>query len=228
MTAKRPNPIPHHQLIQTVQHTLAATNLKIGSQAHSLTHDGSRYFGIMEIIQRRKSSDDYCWVLGLKRRTGKTALEPLIFDRFSARECASCREISALVILLTPIPLGRLRGEPHLYGIYHPRIAQRHQRPCSRAAPRSRHRGHGPRIEGYHRGHAKEILSAVAAAFDVDSEDLQNRVHQLPKPASAEEGKYIVHHLVRNRSGGAFGRIEANHALHKYYAGPRLRWSDYC
>jgi hypothetical protein len=59
-------------LIDTVQRTLVATNLTIGSQAHSLTHDGSRYFGIMEIIQRRKSSADYCWVLGLRNSHDKS------------------------------------------------------------------------------------------------------------------------------------------------------------
>lgn len=34
-------PIPHHQLITTVQRTLATTNLRIGTQAHSLLHEGS-------------------------------------------------------------------------------------------------------------------------------------------------------------------------------------------
>lgn len=66
------HPIPHAQLIEIVQSTLAATNLKIGSQSHSLTHDGGRYFGIMEILQRRKASDDYCWVLGLRNSHDKT------------------------------------------------------------------------------------------------------------------------------------------------------------
>jgi hypothetical protein len=65
------HPIPHHQLIETVQRTLAATKLTIGTQAHSLTHDGSRYFGLME-IHARKSSDDYCWVLGLRNSHDKT------------------------------------------------------------------------------------------------------------------------------------------------------------
>src|SRR5580692_7028015 len=64
-------PIPHHQLIQTVQKTLAATNLKIGTQAHSLTHDGQRYFGLMEVTSR-KTSDDYCCVLGLRNSHDKT------------------------------------------------------------------------------------------------------------------------------------------------------------
>jgi hypothetical protein len=63
-------PIPHHQLIQTVQRTLATTNLTIGTQAHSLTHDGSRYFGLME-IHGRKTSSDYCWVLGLRNSHDK-------------------------------------------------------------------------------------------------------------------------------------------------------------
>jgi hypothetical protein len=65
-------PIPHHQLIDTVQRTLAATNLKIGSQAHSLTHDGSRYFGLMEIVQSRKGNPDYTWVLGLRNSHDKS------------------------------------------------------------------------------------------------------------------------------------------------------------
>jgi hypothetical protein len=75
VTTPRPtstwHPIPHHQLIDTVQRTLASTNLKIGNQAHSLTHDGSRYFGLME-IQSRKSNADYTWVLGLRNSHDKT------------------------------------------------------------------------------------------------------------------------------------------------------------
>jgi len=64
-------PIPHHQLIQTVQKTLASTNLKIGTQAHSLTHDGHRYFGLMEITAQ-KAHADYTWVMGLRNSHDKT------------------------------------------------------------------------------------------------------------------------------------------------------------
>jgi len=64
-------PIPHHQLITTVQRTLATTNLRIGMQAHSLSHEGQRYFGLME-VHAQKSSDDYCWVLGLRNSHDKT------------------------------------------------------------------------------------------------------------------------------------------------------------
>ena len=64
-------PIPHSQLITTVQKTLATTNLRIGTQAHSLSHEGQRYFGLME-IHGRQSSQDYCWVLGLRNSHDKT------------------------------------------------------------------------------------------------------------------------------------------------------------
>lgn len=64
-------PIPHHQLIATVQKTLTTTKLRIGTQAHSLSHEGQRYFGLME-IHAQKASEDYCWVLGLRNSHDKT------------------------------------------------------------------------------------------------------------------------------------------------------------
>ena len=64
-------PIPHHQLITQVQKTLKTTNLRIGTQAHSLSHEGQRYFGLME-IHAQSSSEDYCWVLGLRNSHDKT------------------------------------------------------------------------------------------------------------------------------------------------------------
>ena len=64
-------PIPHAELISTVQRTLASTNLRIGAQVHSLSHEGQRYFGLME-VHAQKSSDDYCWVLGLRNSHDKT------------------------------------------------------------------------------------------------------------------------------------------------------------
>lgn len=64
-------PIPHDQLINTVQRTLASTNLRIGNQAHSLSHEGLRYFGLME-VHTQNTNDDYCWVLGLRNSHDKT------------------------------------------------------------------------------------------------------------------------------------------------------------
>ena len=64
-------PVPHTELIAKVEHTLRANNLAIGSQAHSLSHEGMRYFGLME-IQGRTTDPDYCWVLGLRNSHDKT------------------------------------------------------------------------------------------------------------------------------------------------------------
>ncbi len=65
-------PIPHDRLIESVATTLKATNLSIRTQAHSLSHSGMRYFGLMEIQSPQANSDDYCWVLGLRNSHDKT------------------------------------------------------------------------------------------------------------------------------------------------------------
>lgn len=64
-------PIPHIDLVSHVETTIRSNGLIVGTQAHSLTHDGMRYFGLME-IQRRDSHQDYCWVLGLRNSHDKT------------------------------------------------------------------------------------------------------------------------------------------------------------
>ena len=64
-------PIPHLDLVTHVERTLQANGLAIGTQAHSLSHEGLRYFGLME-IQRHESDEDYCWVLGLRNSHDKT------------------------------------------------------------------------------------------------------------------------------------------------------------
>ena len=64
-------PIPHIDLVQEVEQTLKTNGLVIGTQAHGLSHDQARYFGLME-IQRSESDQDYCWVLGLRNSHDKT------------------------------------------------------------------------------------------------------------------------------------------------------------
>lgn len=64
-------PIPHIDLVKQVEATIRSNGLVVGTQAHSLTHDGMRYFGLME-IQRCLDDQDYCWVLGLRNSHDKT------------------------------------------------------------------------------------------------------------------------------------------------------------
>jgi hypothetical protein len=84
-------PIPHLELVTQVERTLKANSLVVGTQAHSLTHDGARYFGLME-IQRTESAEDYYWVCAtLTTRRSRRELLPAprptyaIISRFRGR-----------------------------------------------------------------------------------------------------------------------------------------------
>jgi len=63
-------PIPHILLIEEVERALKTNGLKIINQAHSLTHDQSRYFGLTE-VGNGTCHDDYSYVLGLRNSHDK-------------------------------------------------------------------------------------------------------------------------------------------------------------
>jgi hypothetical protein len=65
------SPIPHSVLIEQVEVALHANALHVVGQAHSLTHDGSRYFGLIE-IRNGAVHPDYTWVLGLRNSHDKS------------------------------------------------------------------------------------------------------------------------------------------------------------
>lgn len=58
-------------LIDEVERVLRNTGLRVVNQAHSLTHDGQRYFGLLEVRNGAVHSD-YAWVLGLRNSHDKT------------------------------------------------------------------------------------------------------------------------------------------------------------
>jgi Domain of unknown function (DUF932) len=64
-------PLPHIALIEEVEQVLYSNGLSVVNQAHSLTHDGMRYFGLME-IQNGVIHRDYAWVLGLRNSHDKS------------------------------------------------------------------------------------------------------------------------------------------------------------
>ena len=111
-------PIPHMELITRVESTLAATNLTIVSSAHSLTHDGARYFGLME-IQSESGSDDYCWVLGLRNSHDKTfpagitaGAQVFVCDNLSfSGEVKLARKHTRFIIRDLPQLVGRAIGK---------------------------------------------------------------------------------------------------------------------
>ncbi len=51
-----------------MEQALRSTGLEIGSQVHSLSHDGARYFGLTEV---KGFQEDYTWVLGLRNSHDK-------------------------------------------------------------------------------------------------------------------------------------------------------------
>ena len=65
------HPIPHHSLLHIVEGVLERHGLSIVSEAHSLTRDGLRYFGLVQ-VRHGMPDNDYCRVLGLRNTHDKT------------------------------------------------------------------------------------------------------------------------------------------------------------
>ena len=65
-------PIPHIELIERVEESLSLNHLQIGSMAHSLSHEGLRYFGLIEVHSRELREQDYAYVLGIRNSHDKT------------------------------------------------------------------------------------------------------------------------------------------------------------
>lgn len=64
-------PVPHTTFLESVESVLPGQGLWVASQAHALTHDGSRYFGLLQ-VQNGRNNPDYSWVLGLRNSHDKT------------------------------------------------------------------------------------------------------------------------------------------------------------
>jgi Domain of unknown function (DUF932) len=65
-------PIPHLTLVQQVEKALTAANMKVVNQAHGLTKEGDRYFGLFQINNEDEfGSDDYSYVLGVRNSHDK-------------------------------------------------------------------------------------------------------------------------------------------------------------
>ncbi len=63
-------PIPHERLYQQVTDTLAGSGLAIVSEAHGLTRDGARYFGLLQVANGT-SPADFGLIVGLRNSHDK-------------------------------------------------------------------------------------------------------------------------------------------------------------
>lgn len=64
-------PIPHWQMVDEVERSLAATGFKIVNQEHALARKDARYFGLFEITNGN-NSEDYNTVVGLRNSHDKS------------------------------------------------------------------------------------------------------------------------------------------------------------
>ncbi len=66
------HPIPHGDFIAQVEKALVATNMTVVEQAHSLTKDGNRYFGLLQVANCQSTGEDYSYILGLRNSHDKS------------------------------------------------------------------------------------------------------------------------------------------------------------
>ena len=64
-------PIPHETYVHRIEQALPGYGLSVVQEAHAITHDGTRYFGLVQ-VQNGCSSPDYTWVLGLRNSHDKS------------------------------------------------------------------------------------------------------------------------------------------------------------
>lgn len=63
-------PIPHEKFLGGIEEALPHFGLSVVQEAHALTHDGRRYFGLLQ-IQNGSQHPDYSWILGIRNSHDK-------------------------------------------------------------------------------------------------------------------------------------------------------------
>lgn len=78
-------PIPHMELLNTVEQKLQGVGLRVVQEAHGLTHDGSRYFGLLQLAKTTgETNNEVAWVAGVRNSHDK---------RFPAGICAGGNQV---------------------------------------------------------------------------------------------------------------------------------------
>ena len=66
-------PLPHRQLVEEVEDQLTDAGFHLHGQTHAVSHDGNRYFGILEVSPRGDNPQNgHGWVVGLRNSHDKT------------------------------------------------------------------------------------------------------------------------------------------------------------
>lgn len=65
-------PLPHADLLGEVLGQLDSAGFRLVGETHALTHEGARYFGVLEITLPDRATDtDYGWIVGLRNSHDK-------------------------------------------------------------------------------------------------------------------------------------------------------------
>lgn len=126
-------PIPHDEYVECIAAELPRHGLAVVQQAHALTHDGGRYFGLMQ-IDNGCQNPDYSWVLGLRNSHDKSlpaglvaGSEVLVCDNLafsgevevSRKHTANIlRDLPALISAALGHLLGRFREQDRRVATY--------------------------------------------------------------------------------------------------------------
>ena len=65
-------PLSHRTILGEIETHLKTTGFSIPEEAHALSHDGARYFGVLSVIGRDQSPSDVGWVVGLRNSHDQT------------------------------------------------------------------------------------------------------------------------------------------------------------
>lgn len=65
-------PLAHRNLLTEVREQLTSAEFEINSTVHALSHDGARYFGILQVRLPYHHASDYGWIVGLRNSHDKS------------------------------------------------------------------------------------------------------------------------------------------------------------
>lgn len=65
-------PLSHRTIVGEVETQLKATGFQITEEAHALSHDGARYFGVLSVTVQNRQKSDFGWVVGLRNSHDKS------------------------------------------------------------------------------------------------------------------------------------------------------------
>jgi hypothetical protein len=65
------HPIPHIRLVQEVERSLAASNMRIVNESYGVTEDNARMFGLLQVANCQET-EDYAYVIGLRGSLNKS------------------------------------------------------------------------------------------------------------------------------------------------------------